>query len=104
MRVFLVENHSSIILNEGNKCDLASSREIPYHIGEAFAQRNNMKFIETSAKDSDNVERIFLSIAETLLKQANELYPNKQQGTIKPSNQNPNTTSIGSNYCGGCGS
>ena len=100
-----MSSFSILILIKGNKCDLAEGREIPYHIGEAFAQRNNMKFIETSAKDSDNVEKIFLSIAETLLKQANELYPNKQQqGNIKPSNVNPNTTAIGSNYCGGCGS
>jgi hypothetical protein len=32
-----------------------------------------MKFIETSAKDSDNVEKIFEFIADSLTKQANEM-------------------------------
>jgi Ras-related protein Rab-30 len=57
---------------KGNKSDLKQQREIPRHIGENFAQRHNMQFIETSAKDSENVEQIFLYIAEKLTRQARE--------------------------------
>lgn len=81
----------------GNKCDLAQSREIPYQIGEAFAARHNMKFIETSAKESENVEMIFNEIAESLLKQADEMYPNKS-GNHKLG-EKPSTAKISSANC-----
>ena len=87
---------------KGNKCDLVSGREIPYHIGENFAARHNMKFIETSAKDSENVERVFYEIAETLTKQANELYSNRKDGINLNEKSSPQTNKIGENIC--CGS
>nr|CAH7763645.1 unnamed protein product [Callosobruchus chinensis] len=51
----------------GNKID-REDREIPTHVGEEFAERHNMYFLETSAKESDNVERLFMQIAEDLMK------------------------------------
>lgn len=63
-------------------------------MGEQFAQRHNMKFIETSAKESENVEKIFQEISELLLKQANDMYPSKNTDTKKPSDKPP-TYSIG---------
>lgn len=75
-------NDKVVTILVGNKSDLVSSREIPYAIGEAFAARHNMKFVETSAKESENVEKIFNEIAEPLLKQANEMYPNKSNARI----------------------
>lgn len=65
----------------GNKSDLKESREIPYQIGELFAQKHNMKFIETSAKESANVEQIFNELTGTLLKQANEIFENRKNDT-----------------------
>ncbi|CAG9820180.1 unnamed protein product [Phaedon cochleariae] len=53
----------------GNKID-REDREIPTHVGEEFAERHNMYYLETSAKQSDNVERLFMQIAEDLMKQA----------------------------------
>lgn len=60
---------------------MTDSREIPQHIGEMFAQKHNMKFIETSAKESENVEKIFTELTETLLKQANEIFDNRKNDT-----------------------
>lgn len=51
----------------GNKID-RDDREIPTQVGEEFAERHNMYFLETSAKESDNVERLFMQIAEDLMK------------------------------------
>lgn len=51
----------------GNKID-REDREIPMHVGEEFSERHNMYFLETSAKESDNVERLFMQIAEDLMK------------------------------------
>lgn len=51
----------------GNKID-REDREIPTHVGEDFAARHNMYFLETSAKEADNVEKLFMQIAEDLMK------------------------------------
>lgn len=51
----------------GNKID-REDREIPTPVGEDFAARHNMYFLETSAKEAENVERLFMQIAEDLMK------------------------------------
>lgn len=51
----------------GNKTD-REDREIPTHVGEDFATRHDMYFLETSAKEAENVERLFMQIAEDLMK------------------------------------
>jgi GTPase SAR1 family protein len=56
----------------GNKTDRVNQREIPVHIGEEFARRYGMRFLETSAKEADNVERLFMEIAKELTQQARE--------------------------------
>ncbi|XP_034938134.1 ras-related protein Rab-30-like [Chelonus insularis] len=53
----------------GNKID-REDREIPTHVGEDFAQRHGMYFLETSAKEAENVERLFMEIAAELMEQA----------------------------------
>lgn len=76
---------------------MAEGREIPYHIGEAFAERYNMKFIETSAKECQNVEKIFYDIAETLTKQANQFYARpSSQDTAKLNEKNLESSKISS--------
>jgi len=61
----------------GNKSDRTNHREVPLHIGDNFAQRHDMHFLETSAKEADNVEKLFLEIARELTQQArqNDLKP-----------------------------
>eukprot|EP00096_Caligus_rogercresseyi_P010326 TRINITY_DN3719_c0_g1_i1.p1 TRINITY_DN3719_c0_g1~~TRINITY_DN3719_c0_g1_i1.p1 ORF type:complete len:243 (+),score=36.44 TRINITY_DN3719_c0_g1_i1:87-815(+) len=53
----------------GNKTD-RDDREIPEEIGDDFAQRYSMYYLETSAKSCDNVEKLFYEIAQELLQQA----------------------------------
>lgn len=53
-------------LSIGNKID-REDREIPTHVGEDFAQRHGMYYLETSAKEADNVERLFMQIAAELM-------------------------------------
>lgn len=77
---------------------MTEGREIPYHIGESFAERHNMHFIETSAKESANVEKIFYDIAEQLTKQANELHAGPRQGATKLNEKDLETSKIG-NCC-----
>lgn len=49
----------------GNKCD--KEREVPYAIGEKFANVNKFDlFMETSALNNESVDRLFYDIAEIL--------------------------------------
>ncbi|XP_046352725.2 ras-related protein Rab-30-like [Haliotis rubra] len=56
----------------GNKTDQINKRELPTHVGQQFSERYEMKFMETSAKEADNVEKLFMDIARDLTKQARE--------------------------------
>ena len=77
----------------GNKIDQTDKREIPTHIGKEFAERYEMRFLETSAKEADNVEKLFTSIAYQLTAQARdlELRP-EQQGTLITGGSTPITS------------
>jgi len=46
----------------GNKSDLRHLRAVPTDEARAFAEKNNLSFIETSALDSTNVESAFQQI------------------------------------------
>lgn len=64
-----VEKHASENVNKllvGNKCDLESNRQVPYEEGKALAEKLGIKFIETSAKNSINVENAFFTMANEI--------------------------------------
>ena len=75
--------HNYPILFSGNKSDRLNHREIPTHIGEDFARRHEMRFLETSAKEADNVDKLFMEIAKELTQQArqNDLRPSYSSST-----------------------
>lgn len=51
----------------GNKCDKEEEREVPLHIGQAFAESNGFAyFLETSALNSTNVDQLFHEVAARL--------------------------------------
>ena len=49
----------------GNKSD-RPDREIDMAMGRQFAEENGMPFLETSAKNSENIDALFLQLAKTL--------------------------------------
>jgi len=49
----------------GNKCDL-QNRVISFQDGKEFAEKFKMGFLETSAKNSINIEEAFLNIAQVI--------------------------------------
>ena len=57
-----------VIALAGNKSDLAINRWVQYDEASAFAEENNLLFMETSAKTTENVREIFLAIAKKLPK------------------------------------
>jgi len=58
------ENISRILV--GNKKDLEDKREVPYSEGKELADHFNVKFLETSAKESMNVEDAFINITREI--------------------------------------
>ena len=51
----------------GNKIDLEEKREVSYEEGKNLAEENNLLFFETSAKDGNNIQEIFLESATLLV-------------------------------------
>ena len=58
------DNISRILV--GNKCDLESQRAVSKEEGQEMADHYNVRFIETSARDSKNVEQAFLTMAREI--------------------------------------
>eukprot|EP00827_Trimyema_finlayi_P001141 TRINITY_DN1395_c0_g1_i2.p1 TRINITY_DN1395_c0_g1~~TRINITY_DN1395_c0_g1_i2.p1 ORF type:complete len:175 (-),score=82.46 TRINITY_DN1395_c0_g1_i2:13-537(-) len=57
-----IEKHASDQVNKiliGNKCDLQDKREVTMQEAEEFAKQNDMTYLETSAKTSENVQKAF---------------------------------------------
>lgn len=50
----------------GNKTDLNDKREVTTQQGEEEAKKNNLMFVETSAKLGHNVKNLFKRIAQAL--------------------------------------
>ncbi|KAF2483056.1 ras family-domain-containing protein [Neohortaea acidophila] len=55
-----------IIVLVGNKTDLGERREVTAEQGEEEAKKNNLMFVETSAKVGHNVKALFKRIAQAL--------------------------------------
>ena len=53
----------------GNKKDLEEERQVKYEEGNEIADKNNMLFLETSAKTAENVQECFYLSAEKILEQ-----------------------------------
>ncbi|KAH8583136.1 rab1a [Cryptosporidium sp. chipmunk genotype I] len=51
----------------GNKCDLTSQKMVDFTTGQKKAQELQVDFMESSAKNSTNVEECFVNIARKLL-------------------------------------
>ena len=56
----------------GNKCDLNEKRQVSIEEGRDLADKNNIMFFETSAKDGINVDEIFLNTANEISKKIDQ--------------------------------
>ena len=50
----------------GNKCDRTREREVSKADGAALARQYGCEFTETSAKTTQNVERLFINLVRSL--------------------------------------
>lgn len=51
---------------------MADKREVSRQRAEEFAEAQNMRYLETSAKEADNVEKLFLDLACELIQEAKQ--------------------------------
>lgn len=78
----------------GNKSD-RTDREITAELGKQFAQENDMPFLETSAKNSNNIDELFLQLAKTLRDvHVDKKLKNPNAGGGAGSSRQPNTVSL----------
>ena len=60
-------NKNVKILLMGNNCDLKDKRKVSYQEGKDFAMKNNMLFLEASAKDNINIKEAFELLIEEII-------------------------------------
>ncbi|CUI14528.1 rab5 GTP-binding protein, putative [Bodo saltans] len=57
----------TVVVLVGNKCDLESMRQVSIQQGQDLAEKEELLFYETSAKDGTNVDALFTNLGKTLL-------------------------------------
>ena len=90
----------------GNKCDLNDKRQVSIEEGRELAERNDMMFFETSAKDGINVEEIFINSANEISKKIDQGYydlENDTCGIKRGLNRNSQQLHLGGNDQGNNG-
>uniref|UniRef100_G1PTC2 Ras-related protein SEC4 n=1 Tax=Myotis lucifugus TaxID=59463 RepID=G1PTC2_MYOLU len=69
-----IEEHASLDVERmilGNKCDMNDKRQVSKERGEKLAIDYGIKFLETSAKSSTNVEEAFFTLARDIMTKLN---------------------------------
>ena len=56
----------------GNKCDMEKDRKVTIEQAKSFADSYGMKFFETSAKESTNVQEAFVAMTKEIIKEAHD--------------------------------
>lgn len=56
----------------GNKCDILDKREVEYETARVYAEKLEVSFIEASAKDRTNIDKVFNIMAGELMNKLGE--------------------------------
>ena len=91
----------------GNKCDLENQREVNKDEGLAFADKYGIQYFETSAKETMNIESLFIDTTKYLLsKQVQKAGNNNHSSNgnsfgidLNNNNQNPEQNKTQSYFC-----
>ncbi|KAK0052234.1 ras-related protein Rab-15 [Biomphalaria pfeifferi] len=67
----------------GNKSDLSSKRQVPMQMAQQFANDNNLRFYEVSAKDSNSLIKPFEDICKDILIAENKRLENVEKIDLK---------------------
>merc|ERR1712137_593377 len=91
---YACENMGKLLV--GNKCDLTTKKVVDYNTAKEFADGLGIPFLETSAKNSTNVEDAFVTMATEIQKRVstNGTANDKQGTTVVVNNPNRNAQKI----------
>ena len=70
----------------GNKNDLSHQREVDFRSVQMIADNENCMAMETSAKEADNVENLFMSMATQLKRNIKSAEATETKGVATDSN------------------
>jgi len=71
----------------GNKCDLEEQRQVDTEEGKRYAAKHNIRFLETSAAESTNVDLVFTSLLHDIYnsqKSKMKAHPDDEDGDDVP--------------------
>jgi small GTP-binding protein len=91
---YACENVNKLLV--GNKSDLSSKRVVAYDTAKEFADNLGIEFLETSAKNADNVEQAFMTMAAQI-KNRMASAPSTDKQSVKL-----NSKPVGAGSKGGC--
>jgi len=72
-----------VIMLVGNKADMRHVREVPTEKAEQFCKENGLTFVETSAKDNENVEFAFERLITQIYEERTAFRPTKTDEKAK---------------------
>jgi GTPase SAR1 family protein len=78
---------NAIVMLVGNKADLEDARQISQVQAAAFAQRHGIEYLETSAKNGDNVADTFVRFSKTI---SNRVKKGEIVATVQPKPETEN--------------
>ncbi len=90
-------NPNLVILMIGNKADLVESRQVSFTEGKAFAEANEVTYLEVSAKAYESVETAFIKSAEDIDKRFEEKGKAQTNGIVLNSKPAKNSSQKVSN-------
>jgi len=102
-----IEQHATENVNKmlvGNKCDMVDKRVVEAERGKALADEYNIKFMETSAKSSINVEEAFITLAKDIKKRLIDSQEPVGNDDVVQVADNPSGGGKGKKKCCGGGS
>ncbi len=72
----------------GNKCDMEEKRAVTTQQGQELARQYGINFLETSAKQTTNIEELFLNVTKSYLeKNSSPIKNEKKEKNFKNSKQ-----------------
>jgi len=102
-----IEQHATESVNKiliGNKCDMVEKKVVDSARGKALADEYTIKFLETSAKNSINVEEAFITLAKDIKKrlidgQDGPIGGNPKKEDVKLGTSNASGATTGKKKC-----
>ena len=92
-------NKNVKILLMGNNCDLEDKRKVSYQEGKDFAMKNNMLFLEASAKNNINIKEAFELLIEEIINSTINDEKKKEKNIILSSEKVGESSKIKNRSC-----